>query len=121
MSAVTANAASSRARDSSRVPSRPINVTLAPCCASALAMAEPIPRPPPVTTACLPLKAPSDIDRHLRRSRQIPFELLLSIEILRRPGHRAVAELRRRVQSPERIGEMRPGQGAQVGAAGRDD
>src|SRR5262245_52843992 len=121
ISTVTACAASSAALDSRRTRSRPINVTIAPCRTSARAIAAPMPRPPPVTTACFPLRGPSDMDRHLRGARQIPLELLLPVQILWRPWHGAVAQLGCCVKGPERIGEMRSGQRAQIGAAGRDD
>src|SRR5689334_11860169 len=102
---------------------RPIKVSVAPSLASANAIAAPMPRPPPVTTACLPASAcmPLDIDRDLRRPLQIALELRLAGEILLRPFHCRESKLGGGVQGPERIGQMRPGERAQVGATRRDD
>src|SRR5215210_9270831 len=52
---------------------------------------------------------------------EVPFELLLAREVLHRPGLRGVAELGGGAKGPVRVGEMGPGQGAEVGPAGGDD
>src|SRR5438105_15478456 len=89
-------------------------------------MAAPMPRLPPVTSTCLPLSAGSTIGfgpflRHLRRTREIAIELIAPAEILVRPAHTLVAQLRRGMQRPIRVGQMRSRNRAQIGAARGDD
>src|SRR6266508_5012746 len=149
----------SRAVCARRCASRPISVTVAPTATSRAAIARPMPRPPPVTTAWRPARGccadvviarhsreysrdllsfprrressvvatkrkslgprlrgdDKDVSSvrlrgfrsHLRRAREVALELLLAGQILHRPPHVAIAELRRRVQRPVRVGEMR--------------
>ena len=99
-----------------------MTVSRAPAPASASATAAPMPRPPPVTTACRPsrlLAIGLGSFLQLRRAREVALELVAAGEILLRPRHVAVAELRGGVQRPVRVGEMRTGERAQVGAARR--
>src|SRR5260221_6980702 len=114
------------ARAASRSSLRPIKVRLAPSPASASAIAAPIPLPPPVTTACSPsrvLAMALDRPGAVGGAAQQALELLLAGLIRRRPGYRlAVIALQRRgAQRPVGIGKMRPGEAAEIGAAGGDD
>src|ERR1700731_3079723 len=67
-------------------------VTFAPCATRERVTAAPIPRAPPVTTACLPDSA-CDICsmylldlQHQLRAGQVPFQLFFSTQILLGPG-----------------------------------
>ena len=92
--------------------------------AAAVAIAEPMPRAPPVTTACLPA-----ISNRFRahcyplflRARDQALELLFSGKVLHRPLRVGVPELGCGVQRPARIGEVRPPERDQVGPAGGED
>jgi hypothetical protein len=59
--------------------------------------------------------------RHLPLALEVALELGLGRAVLLRPLDLGVADARRFEQRPGRVGEMRPGHGAQVGAAGGDD
>ena len=59
--------------------------------------------------------------RHLPLALEVALELGLGRAVLLRPLDLGVADARRFEQRPGRVGEMRPGDGAQVGAAGGDD
>src|SRR6516164_995601 len=104
---------------------RPQIVTMAPACANARAIAAPIPVPPPVTSACLPVRVPALAISERARPRLgaagQPIELIAPGIIRRRPGLAAVAELRSGVQCPIWIAEMRPRQANEIGAAGHQD
>jgi hypothetical protein len=52
---------------------------------------------------------------------EVAFELLLGRQILFRPGLRDIADARSLHERPGRVGQVRPADGAQVGAAGSDD
>jgi len=63
----------------------------------------------------------SGVQRKLRRTLKIVFELLLARLALFRPCNILEAELGRRMQRPRRIGQVRARQRTQVGATGGDD
>src|SRR5581483_1948945 len=101
---------------------RPQIVTVAPPCASAMATAAPMPLPPPVTSACWPVRPMS----HRRCGDGLgaaaePIKLVAAGVIGRRPSLAAVAELRGGMQGPVWVGKMRPGEADQIGAARHQD
>src|SRR5690349_22707194 len=114
---------------------RPQIVTIAPACAKDNAIAAPIPVPPPVTSACFSSsvsalaisdRAISDraiLDGTWRRlaAASETVKLIASGVIGRRPGFAAIAEFRRRMQRPVRIGEMRSRQADEIGAPSHQD
>src|SRR5919202_864225 len=113
---------------------RPVTVMRAPLSERRVAIAAPMPVPPPVIRAWVPWRpsglfsspivAPlcsSDLLRHLVCPLYEAFKLLLAGEVLLGPGHAIVTKFGGPVQSPVGIVEVWPGQSAQVGAAGGDD
>ena len=99
-------------------------LTRTPACTSASAVAAPMPVPAPVTSACALGQKPVGITLLQPRSggaREIGLVLLLAGQILLRPGDRFHADPGGLMQRPGRIGQMRTGDGAQIGAAGGDD
>src|ERR1700731_1503942 len=102
-------------------------VTFAPCATRERVTAAPIPRAPPVTTACLPDSA-CDICsmylldlQHQLRAGQVPFQLFFSTQILLGPGDISEPLLGRFMQCPCGIGQMRPRHSTEVGAPRRYD
>ena len=85
-------------------------------------MAAPMPVPPPVISACLPSRAPitpSPVTGLGARGEAI--ELVAAGEIRLGPGRARVAGPRGGVQRPVGIGQVRPGEADEVGAAGHQD
>src|SRR6185437_1320952 len=122
------------ATSASFAASRPTSDTRAPSAARADAMAVPIPRLAPVTSACRPDSVVmvsvmdfahwprgSSARLHLCGALEIALELLPAGEILLRPPLLAKAQAGRGLERPGGIGKMRPRQGAKIGAAGGDD
>src|SRR6185437_13261632 len=119
----------------SRAESRPRSDTRAPASASAAAIAAPIPRLAPVTSACRSARVAlcsliyfahrfcgsRGARLQLRRALQIALELLPPGKILLRPPLLTIAEARRGLERPGGIGEVRAGDGTEVGAAGGND
>src|SRR5262245_48869514 len=92
---------------------RDIRLRRMPCSASALAIAAPMPREAPVTTACL------DIDHHFGGALEIALHLVETHLVLRRHEYRVatIPLLRRGSQRPVRVHQVRARQAAEIGAA----
>src|SRR5579885_729386 len=115
-SQTTARESGIEAETSSRAPrSRPKSVMRAPCAASARAQAAPMPRDPPVTTACLPERKCSP------GTAQNPLQLLAALNIGLGPFQGVVSLLGGGPQCPVRIGQVRSREAAKIGAPGRND
>src|SRR5689334_20388872 len=99
-----ANAAATAPASVTSTPSlRLMRLTRRPCFSSAAAIAAPMPREAPVTTACL------DIDHHLGCALQVALHLVEPHLVLRRHPHRlaTITLLRRGAQRPVRIHQVR--------------
>src|SRR5207253_121099 len=94
--------------------SRPISTVSAPAAASRAAIAAPMPRDAPVMTAQRP-------ERESARTGEIPEQLVATGPILLGPSHAIVTLLRRRVQRPVGIDEVRTREAAEIGTAGGEN
>src|SRR5690349_24630001 len=110
-----------------------MSTSSAPSARSRRASARPMPLPPPALAAHTPASGCASGARaglaiglgpfvgHRGGAREVALELLLALPILHRPFDIAETKLRRCVQRPIRIGEVRARERAQIRATGHEN